>query len=342
MKAISPILKTLVAVVVLVAGSVKLSAQTIEYLDANNVVAGIGIGGNLFTTTTPTSYWDLFETPAGSGKREIYTAALWITGRDIYGNIHCAANRYFDYGNDFFDGPITSTYTADYDNYYKRVFKVSKTQITSFKVLHFPVTASQVDSAIKYWPAKGNQCVLNDFHVNVDSILAPFVDLNSNGIYEPLLGDYPDVTGDVNIFFVFNDKRSAHTETNGQPLNIEIRGLASSYVDYNVPSYIEAPINNTVFVQYQIQNKGQIAYQNLNLGLFVDPDIGCFQNDFVGCDTNRNMMFAYNGEDIDPDCDPETGYGSTHVALGVQMLSEHMSVFGYFAGASPITAPQYE
>ena len=309
-------------------------AQTLEYLGANNVKAGIGIGGNLFTTTTPTSIWDLFETPAGTNKREIYTAALWMTGIDSGGNLHCAANRYFDYGNDFFDGPIANFYNANYDNYFKRVFRVDQNQIYNFTGLTFPVNATQVDSAIKYWPGKGNPCVLSDFGVNLTSELAPFVDLNNNGIYEPLLGEYPAVVGGVNIFFVFNDARHTHTESGGEALGIEIRGLASSFLDdtYNLPSY-NSPLNNAVYVQYEIQNKSDTAYSNFNLGLFVDPDIGCFQNDYVGCDTNRNMMFAYNGTDYDPNCLPEIGYDSAHVALGVQMLNKHMGAFGYFAAA---------
>jgi hypothetical protein len=316
---------------IFIGGSLWLPAQTVEYLNANNVNAGIGIGGNLFTTTTPTSIWDLFEIPAGSGKREIYTAALWMSAIDPGGNLHCAANQYFDYGNDYFDGPVSSTYNSGYDNYYKRVFKVTQLQLYNFGLLSFPATSAQVDPAIKYWPGKGNACVLNDYGVSIDAPLAPFVDLNNNGIYEPLLGEYPAVVGDQNIFFVFNDIRSLHTETNGEPLGVEIRGLASGFVDpyQDIPSY-NTPLNNTVFVQYQIENKSQTTYSDYKLGLWVDPDIGCFENDYVGCDTNRSMMIAYNGTANDPDCAPENGYGSTSIALGVQMLDQRMGVFGYF------------
>ncbi len=331
-------------------GPVLSPAQTLEYLDVNNVKAGIGVGGNLFSTTMPTNIWDLLETPAGSGKKEIYTAALWMTGTDGGGNLHCAAQRYFDYGNDYFDGPVASVYNSQYNNYFNRVFKVSQTQLYHFSLLHFPAQASLVDSAIRYWPGKGNPSVLSDYGVNIDAPLAPFVDLNNNGVYEPLLGEYPDVPGDQNIFFVFNDIRGPHAESNGQAFGVEIRGMASSFLDYNynLASY-NSPLNNTVYVQYEIQNKSQVVYHNYNLGLFVDPDLGCFNDDFVGCDTDRAMMFVYNGTATDPDCAPEAGYGSTHVALGVQMLNRPMSVFGYFTsggvvvggGGASETAPTY-
>ena len=35
--------------------------------------------------------------------------------------------------------------------------------------------------------------------------LAPFVDVDYDGLYNPALGDYPDVMGDQAIFFIFND-----------------------------------------------------------------------------------------------------------------------------------------
>ncbi len=340
MKAISPILKTLVAVVVLVAGSVKLPAQTIEYLNSNNVKAGIGTGGNLFTTTLPTSIWSLFETPPGSGKTEVFTAALWLGGFDNTGVYHCAGNRYFDYGTDYFDGPVSSNYNSNYDQYYKRVFKVNKAQIAGFRSLIFPVTAAQVDSAILFWPGERNPSVLSNYGVSIDSPLAPFIDVNSNGVYEPLLGDYPAIPGDQGIFFVFNDIRSAHTEGGGTAIGVEIRGLASSFLNaigIGEPAYKNA-INNSVFIQYEIQNKSHQTFPVFHLGMYVDPDIGCFDNDFVGCDTTRGLMFAYNGVPYDPDCAPELGYDSVPVALGVQVLSLPLNVFLYFKGQDA-TAP---
>ncbi len=120
-----------------------LSAQTIEYLNSNNINAGIGRGGNLFTAVDSLyslSYdmaggvtWDQFEVPKGSGKTEIFTAALWMCGQDSAGNDYGAANRYFDYGVDYYDGPIATTYNASYDIFFHRVFKVAQVQISHFQ-----------------------------------------------------------------------------------------------------------------------------------------------------------------------------------------------------------------
>jgi hypothetical protein len=275
---------------------------------------------------------------------------LWLTARNSFENLHCAANRYWDYGKDFFDGPIVAVYDSAYDRYYGRVWKVTQTQIAQFKTLTFPTSANLVDSAILHWPGKGNPSVQTDYGVTIASPLAPFVDLNGNGIYEPLLGDYPAICGNEGIFFVYNDIRAAHTQTNGTPLGVEIRGMASSFIDStsSIP-YAKRVVNNAIFVQYEIENKSATNYTGLAVANWVDGDLGCFDNDRVGCDSARNMMFTYNGVAIDPDCAPENGYGSLPIALGVKLLNRPMSVFGYFTGqgasapavSDPITAGEY-
>jgi len=321
-------------------------AQTLQFLNSNNIIAGIGVGGNLFSDTIPISNSvttsDLFRTKFDSGRAEIYTAALWLNGLDEGGNVCGSAQRFFAYGLDYYDGPITNNYDSAYDVYYKRVFKITQGQLNQFRSLNFPTTANLVDSAILYWPAKDNPSVLSDYGVIIDSPLAPFVDINGNGIYEPLLGDYPAVVGDQSIFFVFNDIRGLHGESTCTPLGVEIRGLASSFLDtthHNI-AFNRNAINNSMFIQYEVENKSEHTYSNFDLGFWSDPDVGCFDNDYVGCDSNRSLMFAYNGSNYDPSCGlsagvRELGYDSLPVALGIQILSQPMDVFGYFKACQP-------
>ena len=35
------------------------------------------------------------------------------------------------------------------------------------------------------------------------------------------------------------------------------------------------------------------------MGLWVDFDLGCFSDDYVGCSPDRNTMFAYNQDAVD-------------------------------------------
>src|SRR5206468_1009490 len=82
--------------------------------------------------------------------------------------------------------------------------------------------------------------------------LAPFVDANSDGVYNTADGDYPDfglsgsanccdvLHGDQAIWWVFNDVcNPLHTETGGLPLGIEIQCQAFAF------STTDADINNT-------------------------------------------------------------------------------------------------
>ena len=329
-----------------------LNAQRREFLNSNNINAGIAIGGNLFSDSlnSKPDNQDLFEVPKGSAIDMIFTQALWMSALDANDSLHVAANRYFDYGYDYFDGPISETYDAVYDRYYKRVFKVTQAQIAQFKSLSFPATEAQIDSAILFWPGKGNPSVSNDYGVNISSALAPFVDVNNNGIYEPLMGDYPGICGDAGVFFVYNDARALHAESGGTALGVEIRGLASAFIDNGPdPRNVKQAVNNSIFVQYEIENKSANNYTNFNLGNWNDGDIGCYNNDYVGCDSARGLMFSYNGTDPDPACAPENGYGSLPVCLGIKLLNQPLSVFGYFTGQSaaspaqgdPVTANEY-
>ena len=348
------LLSKLVLMFLALTANIAVTAQTIEYLNTNNINAGMGTGGNLFTKADSgglNPIWNMFEVPKGSGKSEIFTAALWMCAQDSAGTDYVAASRYFDYGVDYYNGPITSVYDRNYDTFFNRVFKVTKSQLSQFQNLSFPVTSSQVDSSILYWPGKGNPSVLSDYHVTISAPLAPFIDVNNNGIYEPLLGDYPFIAADQSIFFVFNDARGLHHESGGNSLGMEIRGMASSFANINtcVAAGGRNALDNTVFVQYQIENKSQSDYHNFNLGLFADPDIGCPDNDFVGCDSLRSLMFAYNATANDSACNNIPGYDSLPIALGIQWLNQTMDVFGMYTGQGsptaavpqPITTSQY-
>ena len=111
-----------------------LPAQKHQYLNSNNVKAGISIGSSLFTDPDSTSIAHMFESPKGSGVDPIFTQALWLTAKDANDTLYCAVNGYGT-GYDLFDGPIATTYDNIYDHYYKRVWKVTQAQIQIFKTL---------------------------------------------------------------------------------------------------------------------------------------------------------------------------------------------------------------
>jgi hypothetical protein len=60
-------------------------------------------------------------------------------------------------------------------------------------------------------------------------------------------GDYPLIRGDQALFFIFNDDRNVHSETQGNKLKAEIHGMA--YV-FDLPG--DTAFNNTIFMNYKI------------------------------------------------------------------------------------------
>lgn len=317
-----------------------LQAQYSQHLSANNVEATIGVGGNLFSVlidsfnVNETQNMDQgFEAPKGSGITPLYTSTLWLSAFDDGNNLHSALQRYKLHGGDYADGPIAATYDANYDNYYKRVFKVTAQQITQHINRTFPVAMQSVDTNLLKWPGKGNTWVQSTYGVTISDNLAHFVDVNSNGIYDPWNGDFPALCGDEGVFFVVNDVRNAHNESGTTPVGVEIRGMAEVTHDQN-SSLAKGAVNNAVFVNYEIENKSGGMLHDFYIGEFQDPDLGCFSNDRVGCDTSRNLMYAYNGG-YDMDCNGTLGYGVYKAAWGTRLLNYDLNAFGYFTNGAP-------
>lgn len=253
-----------------------------QYLDGANVSALFNADGLCF--------WDgktaHFEAPKGSKTNTLSGADLWIGGMDAQSNLHIAAQTYHETGRDFWPGPLR---TADASTdpalslKYNKVWKVTRMQIDSFRA------GLSVPQAILDWPGNGSS---SD---GISAKLAPFADLNNNGIYEPSKGEYPDIKGDIMLWWVFNDNLNLHGESLGQPLGVEIQ--ASAYT-YNCSDPI---LSNSVFLDYKIINRSGNNYNNVYTGLWSDLDIGNIFNDYTGSIPELNTYYGYNGTNTDKD-----------------------------------------
>lgn len=199
-------------------------------IDANNIKTNFGADGTLFLNDT-----NYFEVPKNSNRATIFAGALWASGIDDGGVLRVAANTYKQSGTDFWPGPVANTYDSLYDTKYQNVWKVSKQEIQNH-IANYNNANYNMPWVIENWPGNGN--VLN----GEANRLAPFQDLNSNGTYEPQLGEYPIILGDQAVFFLFNDVRDTHTESGGQPLGLEFHAMAYSFSDNT-----NADLYNTVF-----------------------------------------------------------------------------------------------
>ena len=283
-----------------------------DYLDVNNVRARINASGLQFFSDPLPGY----EIPKGSGISSIFSNSLWIGGVDTSGMLHFAGEQYGQ-GNsgdqlsrrDFWAGPVSDSaaYSPVQDTLWNHVWKVSKTEIDYHRA-HFWEQGYVPAAGILNWPGNGN------ISLGQAARLAPFSDRNGNGIYEPSDGDYPEIRGDQALFFIYNDDHSAHKESQGQKLRIEVQGMA-----YAFDRPADTAFKNNTFLHLKVINRSQKTYRQTYFGVWADIDIGVYSDDFTGCDPHRSMFYICNGDSLDGNVD-SMGYGRNPPAQAVVIL----------------------
>lgn len=294
-------------------GKVKITLgnqNSFDFLEINNIRARIQPSGTQFWGG-PGIDIPSYEFPKGTGKHSMFNTALWIGGLDEANNLRLAAERYRQWGHDFWpgavsvDGGMVSIDTSTVMDWY-RVWKLSKDEIIYHR-LHWYEEGYEPIEAINSWPAHG------DPELNQAQYLAPFIDVDGDSIYDPGNGDYPLIRGDQCVFFIINDVRT-HTETGGEQIGLEIHGMAYQFLSDEI-----LPMNNTVFLSYKVFNRSPFTINDCYIGVFSDIDLGYAYDDYVGCDVERGTYFAYNGVEIDGNGEPEA-YGENPPAQGVVIL----------------------
>lgn len=124
---------------------------------------------------------------------------------------------------------------------------------------------------------------------------APFKDVDEDGNYNPNV-DVPGISGAAQtIWFVANDLDAARTTFmyGTMPMGIEYQ---ATYWEYHNGSFLD----NLFFRKYKLINKSDVPFNEMYISMWSDPDIGNSGDDFVGCDTTLNIIYAYNGYEYDP------------------------------------------
>jgi hypothetical protein len=293
-----------------------LNAQSgqVETMSQNNVSTFIGNNGLFFKH--PTGTGPAYEIPKGSGKSTVSSTGLWLGGVDANGQLKLAAMTY-GAGDDFYAGPH-STIDAYSDSLYISKYGTGMWTITRSDVEYhqsnFNSPGYSMPSTILNWPGNG------DTTFGVAPILAPFVDLNGNDVYEPNLGDYPMIKGDYAKYVILNDSKDFHYESGGDPIGAEVHLMF-----YQIQSNDYR--NETTYLNTKVFNRGGETLYNFKIGFYMDPDLGNYADDFVGCDSTRNMAFVYNADAIDESNGGAIGYGENPPAFGIVALSNPMVGF---------------
>ncbi len=285
-----------------------------DTLDVNNINALIMNGGDMWWNRALGAAH--YYVPKANRVSTLFAGAIWMGGYDAAGQLHVAAQTYRQGGNDYFSGPLDATGNVNTNtcSQYDKIWKIYATDIATHisNAMH---TIANTPTSLLEWPAKGNPYAKGAFgsSLTINQTLAPFIDVNNDGIYNPLDGDYPNICGDEALWYVINDKGNTHTESSGMPLGVEIQCMAYSFSSAN------AAINNTTFYKYYIVNKSNYVYDSFHFGIWVDYDLGCYTDDYFGSDSSRQMFIAYNSTATDNPC--PIGYGTNIPMQGIALLN---------------------
>ena len=309
-------------------------------LDGNNVRALLFNNGSLFWKRGGDH---IYEVPKGSGRQAIFASGLWLAGQ-IDGTDRFAGSDYGPY--EYWPGPLdeNGNVAPDVCSQFDRFWKVDAMDVTNFND-DDPDTMFSPD--LETWPIGAGAPFYIDIDGNgrrtlsIDDVSDS--DPGPDGIYNEaiieytlgdaeygnatinLLGDNgvkdvnvdvstgargddqrPAIIGDQGLWWVMNDKGGSHDWSELTAIGVEVQALAFSFRSAGA-------LNNTTFYQYQIFYRGAAALQNAYVGIWSDPDLGFFSDDYVGSNPESGIGFVYNGDSFD---EGSAGYGDVPPALG--------------------------
>jgi len=293
-------------------------------LNVNNVRARLLTGGDLWWDPVGANpHYEVPRVPPGSEQQSvhsIFAGALWIGGIDQLGQLKVSAQTYRQSGNDFWPGPLDGNGQVDQEtcNRFDRFWQVRGSDIDNYlaalELAGGTLSPGQVPEAILQWPGKNNP-FFTSFNLPPNKDLAPFIDNDDDGVYDPTKGDYPvidptcgGVYADQMIWWIFNDRGNIHTETGGEAIGLEVNAIAFAFATND-------EVNNMTFYKYIVENKSTQPVDSVFFGQWVDPDLGLYTDDFVGCVPSEGLGIVYNGDAVD-----EGFYGASPPMLGVDFF----------------------
>ena len=255
-----------------------LPASSSNELTVNNVRAYIETGGTMWFKEVAE-----YEVPRGSGKTSMFCAALWIGGLDSNGQLKLAAVRFRQVGEDYWTGPLKlvgAGTTKDMCIKFDKHFKITRAEVDEH-INSYNTSGYVMPASIANWPAHGD--ALYSYY------LAPFKDVNDNGVYDPENGDYPyyDVDNDLCPWTEDNIARAAEHALPRTPEDVYYYG--DDWHNSNGMIYADHVLkgDETLFWIFNDNGGPHTESQGANIGLEIRGQ--CFG--FATNDELNNMTF---------------------------------------------------
>ncbi len=326
-------------------------ANSVSQIDMaiNNVRARLLTGGDVWWDTNDGRYVVPKVEPGEPEVSSIFAGAVWLGGVDPAGNLKLAAKTYGSASgdSDFFSGPLnpetgktTQETCAQWDKFFVVRGENIREHLRNFQLARLEGVDYDPDLIprdVKGWPARGNPFFfdIHQFELpNTTQGLAGFWDEDGDGIYDPRQGDFPiiEIRGcnfatpeeqpipDEMTFWIYNDAGNIHSESMGDPIQMEVQVQAFAYATND-------EINDMTFQRYKLINRAIESIDSTFFAMWIDPDLGCDIDDYVGCDTLRSLAYVYNQDAID-------GQVGSICPGGVPTYGDEIPILGidYFRG----------
>jgi hypothetical protein len=287
-------------------------------LSINQMDIGFGNQGANFYFWLNDGSLPSFEVPKGSGKIANGSTILCVGAYDENEKLHVSEfDWYYDEFN-FQPGPLdTTNCSSNATDFlkYDRLWNLNRWHIEEFQY-HFEHGNVQNGSYVPHpdilsWPAHGSP------GTNQARNLARFVDVNNNGIYNPIEeGDYPALMGDQTIFTIFNDSTASDVNSYMPDLGLEIHQYAYAFTCPENTNQ-DSILNYTFFLHYDVFNRSNNNYSKMAFGYFQYPHISSWFSNSVGSRPKQNLAFYYSPDTI---AESTVEYGTTPPILSTIVL----------------------
>lgn len=273
-----------------------MNGSHIKEISINSIKTSVSASGILFRDEN--KGLSDFEVSKGTNRHAINGANLLMSSKKVGDNVF-QMNQLKPHVGSFNIGPQSNTFGLEG----KWITKINLQDIQHHRS-NYNQPNYVAKSEILSWPGNG------DSTLGVAYQLAPFEDLNQNGVYEPMQGDYPKIKGDEAIFWI------NHLD------DFEYHGMLYGF---NTPT--DSALNQTLFLSYKIYNRSINVYDSINAAMIVDFDLGNSADDYVGCDSLSNSFFVYNGDAFDESVQGQNGFAAEIPFVGVKFLTDSMMGF---------------
>jgi hypothetical protein len=285
------------------AGAVPVLAQDTLQISGHGLTLGVKANHLLASQAVPALRYQ--------AKPLIQKMGLWITTGDNVSRAAGAVCDVYSGAADFWPGPAGLSGGASGDTaLYNKVYQLRAVEVQRHRAT-WKQPGYEPAANIAAWPANGAK--------GFASVLAPYADLNRNGVYEPEKGDYPFVPEGELAYCISNDAAGSGRITASGSLGAEVQSML-----WIPTEQTDTALGLLAYLRFVVHNRSRNHWHGVALSLAVDFALGDANDDYLITDVNAGGIAAYNGAATD------AVFGTDIPAVTVYMLNRQLLSTMYF------------